>query len=392
MSSDRFIRAFLLSVVAAASWACDTTSKDPREVSGIQLHAGPVNAVVFTPDGNTLVSASDDHLIRLLNSEGLKNIEGSGSVDEQVLFERDVSPLSSPGHGFDCLAVSPDGTELSACDFDASNGGVVRQYDISDRDTVSVKMLGTGSLFPLRSIAYGPDGTLLAAAQGAPDWWGETQLFLTDNGTEVAAFHEIFGGLSDVSFSPDGTEVMSVSWFDEIRVFDRDGEEIRSFGMDSHHPIAAAYVPGTDWIVSTGEEDATLTNTHRGQLQVWQGDGERMRTVRLSKQAMRAVAVAPNGTVAAVAGDDMVVRIVDLESFSIVAEIKGHTAAVNDVAFTPNSRFLASCGADNYVFVWNVTDLTGPKESDTDSGDTEYLRRRPLRLQVLALQRGVSAL
>ena len=370
MSGHSVLRLFLLVAVSGLLSGCNSSEKDERQVYAAQLHAGPVKSVDFTPDGNTLISSSDDHLVLLLDAEGLKDIEGSSAIDTQLFFQLNYSPLVSTGGGFDCVAISPDGTELAVCDYDEFVGAYIRRFDLTDKAS-ETGMIPT-SFWGTRKIAYSPDGMLLAAANGQQDGLGEVRLFSTKDGSQTACFHDIFGGVYDVAFSEDGRSVLSASLYDDLQMFGTDGEPRATFDFRTHHPLSAAFVPDSDLVVSTGEDDFTVTSAYRGALHIWSRDGERLHSLQLSKLPMTSLAVAPNGSAVAVAGEDMLIRVVRLDSFEVSAEIKGHTARINDLAFTPDGRFLASAGSDNYVYVWNVSDLTVPIEIFPDAGtDTD---------------------
>jgi WD40 repeat protein len=355
-------------VIFLSMWGCKSSGKDPREVYGVQMHGGSVTSVAFSPDGNTLASAGKDLLIRVLDVTGLKNIEGSNGITSTTFYETSKSPLVSLGSGFDCVTFSPSGTQLAACDYEEPLGGIVRIFDLASDDISSETM--EASIWGVRDIAYSPDGEILVAGTGAEDGEGETILFSTEDNGELSRFHEVFGGIHDVAMSSDGEEILSVSKFDTLRVFNRQGEEQVELKLKSHHPVRGAFVPNTDRIVSTGEEDFSITNSYRGMLQLWSRSGELLQSAAVSKLPMRALAAAPNGTVAAFAGDDMQIYIVDLDTLSIVGVIHGHTGPVNDLAFSPDSRFLASGGEDNFIYIWNLTDLTEQIELP-DGGETD---------------------
>ncbi len=362
----KFGLAFVLFVAA-----CNSSDKDPREVYGVQLHAGPVKSVAFSPDGKTLASGSDDLLIRILNVEGLADVEGTSSYVPTTFHEAEYSPLVSLGNGFTALAFSPDSISLAAGDNEEPGGAFIRVFDLSDTENVTSQR-ADGSFFGVRALAFSPDGESIAVGGGADDFQGETTVYDASSLSETTHFHSIFGGVHDVQFSEDGRELLSASKFDRIREFNLDGEEQADFTFKAHHPVSAVYVPGADIVLSTGEEEFTVTSSQRGTIQVWNRQGEHQRSISLSRLPMRSIAVSPNGVLAAAAGEDLLIYLVRVDSGQVLGTVKGHTAPINDLAFTPDSRFLASAGDDNYVYIWNVTDLTKPEvEVDGGTEDTE---------------------
>eukprot|EP00913_Durusdinium_trenchii_P023313 g21891.t1 len=65
-------------------------------------------------------------------------------------------------------------------------------------------------------------------------------------------------------------------------------------------------------------------------------------------------AVSPNGKLLATVGQDRVVRLWNLHSRELHAELRGHTDEVNDVAFHPDGTRLASSSDDRTVRLWDL--------------------------------------
>lgn len=69
-----------------------------------------------------------------------------------------------------------------------------------------------------------------------------------------------------------------------------------------------------------------------------------------------ALAVSEDQRWLAAAGDDHVIRILDLVTFEEKARLEGHEDWVQSLAFSPNNNFLASCGNDGQLWSWKVTE------------------------------------
>jgi len=65
-------------------------------------HAKPVNDVVFSPDGKTLATSSNDATVKLWN----------------VSTQREMVTLTGPERRVDSVAFSPDGKRLAALSWD----------------------------------------------------------------------------------------------------------------------------------------------------------------------------------------------------------------------------------------------------------------------------------
>lgn len=156
--------------------------------------------------------------------------------------------------------------------------------------------------------------------------------------------------VQDVLFTPNGRQLISVSYDKTIRIWD--------------------------------PEDGALLRTIRGQI----GKGD--------EGKIYAGALAPDGRVLAVGGylgppDEHVgtsdlfdspdklgkftfylgqIRLIDLESGQQIATLKGHTNVVLDLAFSQNGQWLASASADDTIRIWDVSDRRNPKLSNILEG------------------------
>ena len=65
------------------------------------------------------------------------------------------------------------------------------------------------------------------------------------------------------------------------------------------------------------------------------------------------IAVSPDGTTLAAAGDEGVIRLFHLPGGRPVASLKGHGSPVESLAFSPDGKVLASAGWDQTVRLWD---------------------------------------
>ena len=193
------------------------------------------------------------------------------------------------------LAFPPDGKELAAGGYheitfwDPADGRLLRRAGNIARQTYS--------------LAYSPDGSLLAAASGTPGTIGEVRLFSLATLAPSRLLDRIGDVMFSVSFSPDGTRLAAGGADGAVRVYD----------------------------VATGKRPL-LIEQHAD----W----------------VTAVAFSPDGKHVASASRDKSARVFDAATGEMQSAYLGQDAPVFAVAWAPDGKRLYTGGRDHEIHVW----------------------------------------
>ena len=237
------------------------------------------------------------------------------------------------------------------------------------------------------SVAFSPIDKVLATV-------GNTQIYLWEcisNGASwcqkaILTGHTSF--VSSVAFSPDGSLIASGSGDQTIRIYDaRSGQHKTTltghtryvssvaFNLDGRTLASGSY-DGTIrlWDVVTGEEKITLTGHNSSVTSVaFSPDGKtlassggwRDKSVRLwdvstgmhkntfiHTDDLESVAFSPDGNTLAGGSRDGTIFLWDPHTETLKRKLIGHTLSVSSLVFSPQGSTLASTSYDSTVLLW----------------------------------------
>jgi WD40 repeat protein len=352
------------------------------------LHADPVHAVAFSPDGRTVLTGSGGEVMRRMSEEVIKR---KGWGEARLWDAATGQPRGLPLHHEDyvwAVAFSPDGRTVltgswdkTARLWDAATGqrrglpfrheGPVCAVAFSPdgRTVLTGSYDNTARLWdaatgqprakPLRHegtvrvVAFSPDGRTVLTGSGAsrappnePNDWGEARLWDAATGEPrgLPLRHEDY--LSAAAFSPDGRTVLTGSLDKTARLWDAGTGQPRGQALRHEAGGGAVAMSRDGRTVVTGGKDKTA--------QLWDAaTGQpRGQPLRHEKEVL-AVAFSPDGRTVLTGSLDKTARLWDAGTGQPRGQLFRHEAGVHAVAFSPDGQTVLTA-SQGIVRLWDA--------------------------------------
>lgn len=313
-----------------------------REKNRLEGHRSIVRKVVYSPDGLTLASVSNDGTIKLWSAN-----------DGRLL-----ATLREHDRFIHCIGYSPDGASLAS----ANRNGTVNFWNVRTGDLVTT-LEGHGD-DAVNAVAYSPDGTTLASA-GSDSfvklWDARTGNLLSTLEGHAHPVNSVERGINYIVYSPDGTTLASAGGDHTVRLWDVKNSRLTSILKGHSERVHTVIYSPDGAILASVSNDKTI--------KLWRAsDSYLLATLEGHSQGICDVAYSPDGTTLASASDDKTMKLWSVRDGNFLNTLESHTSRVTAISYSPDGETLASASRDGTIKLWNVSS-SFVKGSPFDSND-----------------------
>jgi len=277
-------------------------------------HGGKASEASFSPDGKTIVSASADSTIKLWHLQGILPSFSGNSVS----FSPDGNIVSVSNEQGIISLRQRDGSLLKS--FYAHEGEIIKVlFHPTGKNIITI---GVDNQIKLWNL----DGKLIKSWQG----------HLKDN-------NSIFEPIQDISFSPDGNNIATISRVDkQVKIWDLQGNLLKSWQTNDKLVTN----------INFSRDGQTLATAGDKTVKLWDLEGNLLKTISGHEENIASVSFSPDGKIIATGSADSTVKLWDSKSGKLLHTLQ-HNQSVYSVNFSPDSKTLVSASGDKISF-WNL--------------------------------------
>jgi WD40 repeat protein len=282
-------------------------------------YSNQILSVAISPDGQTLVSGSNNTTVKLWNLQK-REIVHTFSGHRYAVFS---------------VAISPDGHTLVS----GSSDQTIKVWNLQNGKIVHTL---SDHVNWVLSVAISPDGHTLVS--GSKDQ--TIKVWNLQNGELIRTLSNHMGAVLSVAISPDGQILASGSDDKTIKLWNlQNGELMRT--LEDHTDVVNC--------VAISPDGQTLVSSSDKTIGVWNlQNGEFVHPLEGHTALVRSVVISPDGQILVSSSRDKTIKMWNLQNGDCVRTLEGHTGTIFSVAISPDGQTLVSGSSDQSIKVWGT--------------------------------------
>lgn len=321
-------------------------------------HAGGVNHASFSQDGTKIVSSSADSTIRIWDAitgvtlqilkcpADYSEFSPDGKYIVSIAYNNNTIQIWDATNCKKILTLKGHNDNLSAVSFSPNSKNVL---SASDDGTIKIWDIKEGNV--LKTLK-GHQGRVITATYSSDSkkvvsYSDDCTLRIWDNltGKEIKVYEGVGNHL--MTLSPDGMKI-AFDYSESIRIFDfESGMKINS--------LSKGYKMGIKFIQFSPDGREIISGGWENEIRIWplkEACKKIIRTNLLS--GIHTLAVNGDCRTVAAVGSDSILEIWDIVSSRKLCTLKGHQDYIRSVEFCPFENKILSTSNDNTVRIWDI--------------------------------------
>ncbi|MEG4854110.1 AAA-like domain-containing protein [Microcoleus sp. B5-D4] len=300
-----------------------------RERRRLQSQASTLAFASFSPDSQTIVTATDDNYIKIWQNNGTLQATLTGHTDKVRM-----------------AIFSPSGQIVVS----ASDDKTLKIWQKNGKLIHNLK----GHSAQITSVSLNPDGNIIASASAD----GTVKLWKI-SGEELSTFQVERGWITSATFSPDGQIIAAAGNDGTVKLWSlrnvadklqkqqsieasTDIKLLRTLQMESDKIMSIAFSPNGAMLA---------TASAGGTARIWSKDGTPL-SIFKHTSGLTNISFSPDSQMLLSASTDKMVRVWNIDG-TLLKTLKGNKDAVWSASFSPDGKAIASASADGTVMLWN---------------------------------------
>ncbi len=302
---------------------------EPILVINTQGHSAMINDVAFTPDGQYVISVSNDKTMRFWDCKtGIleRTLRAQiGDAQDGMLY---------------CSAISANGLFFAVAGYPSKYG--IRVFNLETGEQ-SMNLSGNSEI--INDICFSPDNKMLASASTDSC----IRIWLLDKSsvhTPAAVLKIHKASVSSISFTPDSRGIVSASLDSTVAItrFEYPKFENTSKHLKHSDVVLCAAITSNGKYIATGSGDGTLS--------LWDGDGNFLKKLDNFENSVQTVSFSKDGKV--LAAFSKVGVVYEIPSGKRRISFTKHNNSVKAATFLGNDTIVSAGGNNNDIYLWNA--------------------------------------